>query len=809
MFRNQIKVFLRYIIKKPFFTIINIGGLAIGISVALLIFMFIIDEYSYDKFHKDSERLYRIEQGFSEGSHWAASQGFILDQLIKMFPEVEGGCRFNRRLLPVSVQTEKLSAMQDEMYFADSSFFDIFGFKILEGDANKTLNTVGMAVVSEGFAQRFFDGNPIGQTFKYNNRNITVGAVMENSPPNSHFRTEVVSGLIMYREAGYRYNQPNAGAPMAFHTYIRLKEGVDGKTFSKKINEFAWEITAREEYREESNNTPELIVMPVEDIHLHSHAEKEIGSNSDIMYVRIFGIIAIFIILIACINYANLSTARTTIRGREAGIRRLLGAGPGRIFRQIYLESYIIAFIAMIIGLCLTELLTPAFNTIAGKEISLSVFSNPILIWISLAIFLLSGGLSGIYPAIVFSRIPVKQVLKMNKNGTTGRNKIFSFRRILVVFQFTISAFLIISTIAIHKQLNFIFSKDIGFTKENILVFRMPGPEMQADFENFKQEAKSLSEVKAVGFMGNIPGKRVPYLGIRIPNLTEQQRIDEEDNGERVMRVLSVDEEYLDLLEINTVQGEGFHPGSVYDRRSGFLLNQAAVEELQFEDAVGKAFEYTYGLEEPKSGTIIGVTEDFNYASLHHEVEPLMIHIFPDFYRYLCIRFKTNNLHNITDKLEKIWLKNIPSMNFEFEFLETSYNQNYRRESSMQVLSAIFGGLAIFIACMGLIGLASYMAEQRKKEVSIRKVLGAPGGKLLAILSKEYVVLIIIANIIAWLPAIFFIDNWQGNFAYEPEESLSPYILAAVITMGITLISTSIISIKTIRENPVNVLKYE
>jgi putative ABC transport system permease protein len=584
-------------------------------------------------------------------------------------------------------------------------------------------------------------------------------------------------------------------------------------SFKEKLDQRIWEILGYT-VSGDSTNIPEgtdaeFILQSIIDIHLNGHAEKEIKANGDKQYVISFSIIALFVLTIACINYMNLATARSTKRGREVGVRKVLGANGLNIFRQFMGESYVMSLLALMISIVIVEIALPGFNVITGKTLTLSVLANLPLLGSVIVIFLFVGFISGSYPSLFLSNFNPLVVLKSNTISGHSKTALF-LRRGLVILQFSISIILIIGALIIYAQIKFIQNKDLGFDKKDIVVLRLTNTIREEQISTLKNEFKSIPEVASATGTSVIPGDRVHFLTVRLPDQVDENiQTTDEDGGVSTMRVLLADEDVINTFGIKIKEGRGFSSEFGTDADAAFLINEAAVEWLELKDPVGTRFEYLYALPQPKKGQIIGVMKNFHYASLHADVEPIMIHISPMLKQYLSIKVNSKDVKNVIALIEQKWVSVFPSIPFEYFLLESSYNEMYKSEINMGQIITYFTFLAILIACLGLFGLASYIMEQRTKEIGIRKTLGASMSSIIRALSKEFIILIAISNIIAFVPAYILMRNWLNNFYYRIDISIWVFIVTAILSIVIALITIGSQALIAASENPVKSLKYE
>lgn len=815
MFKNLIKITIRYFLKHWGYSFINVFGLGLGLATCILIFLFVQDELSYDNFHADASNVYRVEAEFvgqGEDSHWAASTGNLIPFIQNNFPEVIAACKLNFNFnQDVLIYGDK-SFREEGMLWADSTFFDVFSFEIVKGNKKGALSGPAKLVFTESTAKKYFGNeDPIGKLIKLYDRSFKVTAVIKDVPVNSHFHFDILIAMDDRRRGENRVDQSMSNA---FYSYVRLKDKETMLSFKEKLDQRIWEIFGYTVSGDETN-IPEgyeaqFLLQPITDIHLNGHAEKEIEANGDKQYVFLFSIIAIFVLAIACINYMNLATARSAKRGREVGVRKVLGANRSNIFNQFMGESYVMSLLALLISILIVEIALPGFNVITGKELNFSMFTNLPLIASIIGIFLFVGLISGSYPSIFLSSFNPLKVLKSNTISGNSNKTALYLRRGLVILQFSISVVLIIGAITIYSQIHYIQSKDLGFDKKDVVVLRLTNTILSEQLETLKNEFKSIPEIKFATSTSVIPGKRVHVLTVKVPGQADKNVGNEdEDDGVIGMRVLNADEDVIGAFGIQIKEGRDFSREYGTDANTAFLINEAAVEWLELENPIGTRFEYLYGLPEPKKGQIVGVMKNFHYASLHTEVEPIMLHIIPMFKQFLSIKINAKDLSKIISKIEEKWMSVFPSIPFEYFFLEASYDEMYKAEVNMGKIITYFTILAIVIACLGLFGLASFIIEQRTKEIGIRKTMGASTFSIMGAFSKEFIVLVAISNVIAYVPAYYLLSSWLDGFAYRIDISIWAFISTTILSIFIALVIISTQTLKATNSNPVESLKYE
>jgi putative ABC transport system permease protein len=815
MISNILKISIRYLLKQKVYTYINIFGLALGLATCILIFVFIQHELSYDRFHENAENVVRVEPrwvGMGEDSHWAASNGGLLPSLESRFPEINHSVKIHFNYQPSIVEYEGIAYSEERIMVADSSFFKVFSFKLLEGDPETALSGTGNVVLTKEYAIKYFGNEPaLNKIIQIDDNPYKVSGIVENIPDNSHFHFNMAIALDDMRS---RWSGVDQEGPSTFYSYLIVTDQQALESLSTKANEQIWEIYG---FDVENDTTgvmedyaASLIFQPITDIHLNGHAEKEIEANSNKKYVYIFLSIALFVLIIACINYMNLATARSSRRSREVGMRKVLGAGRASIFNQFMAESYILCIIAMVIALIMVELILPGFNQMTGKDLSINVLNNHILLVAMILIVIVVGFVAGSYPSLFLARLDPMKILRAGRAAGKGNKPALYLRRILVISQFTISVILIIGTITVYRQLNYFQDLPLGFEKEQVLVVSIPARGYQDKFITLKNELKNNPQINSSALISGVPGQRVPFLTVALPDATESTA---EDAGSLAdgfgMRVMSGDAEILKTLGIEMADGRDFDVNIQQDEKDAFIINEAAVEWLELENPVGTKFTYLYNVNPPKEGKIIGVAKNFHYASLHTEVEPVMIHVYNPYNRYLIIRLQTDNLQATITSIESAWNDVLPSIPFSHFFLDSYYDNLYKAETNVGTIITYFAILAIIIACLGLFGLVSYITEQRTKEIGIRKILGASIGSIIKTISYEFMILVLISNILAWVPAYFLMSDWLNDFAYRTSLGVWTFVLASIASFLIAFLTISFQSVKVALANPVQAIKYE
>jgi len=792
MIYNYFKIAVRNLLRSPGYSIINILGLAVGIAACVLIFQYISHQLSFDSYHAKSDRLYRVTLETPQ-QHIALTPSIISPVLQREFPEVESGFRIYNysSFRSVVVRHEDRVFEEKSFAFADSSLFDLFDFPLLTGNIEKALNRPYTLVINQKMAKKYFGNeNPLGKSLRINNaRDYEVTGVMKNIPDNSHFNFDIIASLESRRSWSELSDTELQGAQ--FYTYISLQEGADPAAVESKINIYTKQLAP-------DSRPFKLPLQPVTDIHLHSGLDHEIQPQGDIRYVWAAGFTAVLILVIACINYMNLATARSARRSREVGIRKVIGSGRRELMGQFFGESAFLVFLSLLAALFLAELFNPWFSRLTGQSLLIS-FTDPELLFMLGGIGAVVSILAGSYPALVLSSF--KPVSALSGSKTTGAGSI-TLRKILVVFQFIISVFLIIGTLVVHNQVDYIREKELGFKKNNVVALTSYN-EVEQTFEAFRSELKQLSGIRDATLASHTP------LDIGSGYKIDIEGVDEDPD--LVIRGLRARPEFLEMFGIDIVAGRPLTESDFLSTNReenpeyAFLLNEKAAEifELEPDELVGR-YTNVHG----RSGRIAGIVKNFHFTTLHNEIEPLMI--FPqDGFNKLMVSITSNNVENSLSTLKASWNKFFPNIPFEYQFLDQQFDALYRAETRIGHIFTAFSLLAIFVACLGLFGLSAYMVEQRNREIGIRKVLGASLPSIVGLLSHDFVKLVIIGFVIAAPFAWYTMSRWLADFAYRIEIGAGVFILAGAAAILIALLTVSWQSIRAAMMNPVDSLRSE
>lgn len=807
MLRNYLKIALRNLWKSKAFSAINIIGLAIGLATCLLIMLFVIDELSYDRYNKKADRIYRVDGEIKfGGNHFvlAVAQDPMGPTLKKDYPQVEQYVRFrsNGGLL---LKKGNENVQENRVIYADSTLFSVFTLPMIDGNPQTALQYPNSLVITETTARKYFNTTQAaGKTILVNNRdNYKITGVIKDIPEQSHFNFDFFVSMATLEES-----RRNNWVSNNFNTYIVLKEGSDPKKLEAQFDGLVEKYVGpavkqimsidMEEFKK-AGNYERHTLTPLTSIHLHSGKTAELGPNSSVQYVYIFSAIAFFILLIACVNFMNLSTARSANRAREVGVRKVLGSLKANLVKQFLTESIMISCIALVLALGLTFIMLPTFNHLAAKEIKLDLLASPWLLPMLLLMVLITGLLAGSYPAFYLSSFKPIQVIK---GKLAAGFKTSWLRSGLVVFQFAISIILIIATIVIYKQLHFIQSHKAGFNREQVLVLHNTSP-LGSKAKTFREEVGKIAGVENVTMSGYLPtnGWRNDNPVFADPTLDQKKAVS--------MQTWDVDDQYIPTLGMELVTGRNFSKEFPTDS-NGIIINEAAARMYGFTDPIGKDLYYLRDINNRSVSVmhIIGIVKDFNFSSFRQQVTPLALLLSENTVN-TAIRINSTNIPHLVAQIENLYKSMAPGEPFDYTFMNDDFNRIYRTEQRMGAIAISFSALAILIACLGLFGLAAYAAEQRTKEIGIRKVLGATVSNITAMLSKDFLKLVIVAAVIAFPLAWWVMHSWLQDFAYRTDMSWWVFIMAGAVAALIAIVTVSFQTIKAAVMNPVKSLRNE
>lgn len=799
MLKNYLKISLRHIKRDKGYSYINIAGLAIGMACCIFILLYIQHELSYDKFHAKANEIYRIALHGKIGDSpidWATTTASVGPLMVDEFPEVLDAVRFK-------YPDKNVFSYKDKRFFefaplyVDNSFFNIFSFRLIKGDTKTALKAPFSLVMTQEIAEKYFgNDDPIGKIVTVNNNeNFRVTGIIEKPPSNSHFTFDILASFeTLYRTAP---QEVDGWVYWAYQTYLLLQPGTNYQELEAKFNGFIEKHIGNMLRQIGAEHT--WYLQPLTSIHLHSHLSCELGANSDIRYIYAFAAIALFILVIACMNFMNLSTARSANRAKEVGVRKALGSIRSKLILQFLSESLILAITSLVVALFIVWLMLPYFKSLTGFDVQIHNFAMPRLLIGLCLITIFVGIISGSYPAFYLSRF---QPVKVLKGDISKSSKNSWFRSLLVVSQFTISIALIIGTIVIYNQLNYMRTKKLGFQKEQMLVLSLRDDDTQQRAETIKSELLTIDGVSGVCGSDMVPGEYEYGIITCYPESLSH------GHGFKIEN-LAVDEDFLNTYSIDIVEGRGFSKKMTTDQYEAALINETAWRALGWKNPLGKRISDHINPAKPRIRTVIGVVKDFHHKTLHESIEPTLIDYSPNLSRRLSLKLSTVNTMHTMKLVEQKWHAIAPNHPFDYFFLDDFYDSLYRNEAKLGTIFQIFTILAIFIGCLGLFGLASFTAEQRTKEIGIRKVLGASVAGIVHLMNKDFVKWILISNLIAWPVAWFAMNKWLQHFAYRINMEWWTFVFPGFVTLLIALITVIYHSIKAALANPVESLRYE
>ncbi len=802
MFINYLTVALRNLLRYKGYSAINVLGLAIGIACCVLIMLYVQDELSYDQHHEKNDRIYRLAESAvvaGRSIEAAVTPPPWAPVLAEDYPEIEQITRIkppNSRWL-IRYQANRF--YEKNFVFADSSVFDIFTIPLVQGNARSALAEPHTVVLSESMVDKYFgDDNPIGKVITGDDLyKFTITGVMRDLPKNSHFHFDFLASYASLAPNNL-YGEPttmqNQGFSHDLYTYLLLKEGYAPEDLERKLPGFLEKHLG--DQLDGTGIEARPFLQPLPDIHLHSNLEGEIEPNSDVRYVYIFSSLAVFILLIACVNFMNLSTARSARRAQEVGIRKVLGAHRNQLIKQFTGESILFSLIALVMALGLVHVLLPQFNLLSGKALEMD-YQSTWLVPVLVAIALVTGIVAGGYPAFILSSFrPVAVLTGALKAGATH-----SFlRKILITFQFIISIVMIVGTIVVLDQLEYMQNKNLGFEKEHVVVVRMPDDEVLKGYRAYKNAVLQYPEIVNVSTSTSVPGGQ-PSL-----NLVTPEGVQEDESP--VYQVIWADFDFVETLDIKIASGRKFSTAFATDS-SACLINETAVRSLGWETPIGKTIRFTGAPDTNPSHTVIGVMADFHNQSLRQRVEPLMV-LFNAPSVFMVIRIQEQNLSRGMEVLHDQWRQTYPNHPaMDYSFLDEDLEQLYQAERRLGSVFIIGAALSILIACLGLFGLSSYMAEQRTREIGIRKVLGATIPNVILLLSRDFTKLILLAFVIGAPVSYYAMGTWLEDFPYRIDLSAWVIMFSGLTALVIAWLTVGYQALKAATANPVDAVHGE
>ena len=794
MFRNYFKVATRNILKHKFYAVINVLGLAIGMTCCLLIFLYVQHELSYDSFHAKKDRIYRVVTDIktpTETLNIGGTSAPMVAYMKQDFPEVEDMVRIDEA--GFLIQRGEQTFQEDEAILADSTLFNVFSFRLLRGNPNTALKAPFSIVLTEDAAKKYFGSeDPMGQSLRLDNEyDCTVTGVMPNVPNNSSFTFDILLSLSTRLEVTYT-DAAESWGNFSNISYVLLNEQADPSVLESKLPAFLNKYISDSDRDEGMNYT--LFLEPLSEVYFTDRGGFEVGS---LVNVKIFSVIAIFILLIAGINFTNLATARATERAKEVGIRKVVGAVRRQLTVQFLCESLLLSLAAFAIAMLAGELLLPAFNHLASKTVALSIFQDSYYVPLFFAVAVGIGLLAGLYPALMLSGFKSVAILK-GRFSSSQRGVVL--RKALVVAQFAISIMLIAGTAVVYTQLDYMRSQALGFKKDQMLVLDFRGDDaVQEKIETFKQQLGNNSEVLSVSASSSVPGEGNNGAFSEIENPAGDMQASN-------VNLFYVDHDFLEQYEMQLAAGRAFSRDFVTDT-SALIVNEALVRSYGYlspQSIIGKRFSQ-WGVE----GQIVGVVKDYHFRSLQEAIEPMTIRLEPSNARFISLNLRSDDLPATVSALEQQWKTLAPQRPFNYFFLDEAFDEQYRAEVRFGQLFIYFAGLAIFIACLGLLGLISYTVVQRTQEIGIRKVLGATESSIVRLLSKDFLGLVVVAFVIASPVAWYALQQWLEGFAYRVVIPWWIFALAGLSATVIAMLTVSFQSVRAATANPVDSLRSE
>jgi putative ABC transport system permease protein len=803
MFENYLKTTFRNFWRYRGYTLINLMGLAIGIATCIIIFTYISYELSYDKFYDHYEDIYRVsvKGRFAEDFFdVAVSMPPLPVELKKDYPEVRSYTRIDKHEENVFFSVDDKRFYVEGLYFVDTAFFDVFTFKLQRGDPTTALSEPCSLILSQEMAKKCFgEEDPMGKILRLNDQvSMKVTGLLGDIPANCHLKFTMLGSLsTLIKEAPRQYID-NWGS-LFLHSYIRLNPGTDVEAFSEKIKRTIGEAFG--EAAEQYNIEMIPYLQPVSGIHLHSNLMAELEPNSNISYIYIFSAVAVFILIIACINFMNLSTARSTKRAREVGMRKVSGATRNQLIWQFLGESLLLSLMGMILAFAIVEALMPFFNNLTGLELDSSLH-RPFTVLVAFVLTLFVGLLAGAYPAFVLSSFrPIKAIRGDLYKGM----KRSMMRNLLVVVQFSISIALLVSTWLIYKQMQYISQKNMGFDQENLVLIPLKADRLKDQGKTLKAEFAQLPVVKQISLTSSTPGRSIDGQGY-VP-----EGIDSKSPW--ILYTLRADYDFMDVFGMKLKEGRQLSPQYGTDS-SAVVINEALVRKLGWEEPLGKKI-FSFGDDSDSTSrtflTVVGVVKDFHFKSLHDAIEPSIIILDRDKPDYMAVRLNPGNIEKSVELLRQKWEEVEHAFPFDYYFMKEEYEDLYKSEQKMADLFITFTILAMLIACLGLFGLALFSIEQRTKEIGIRKVLGASVSGLLYRLSREFSKWVLISIIIAWPVAYYLVDNWLTSFAYRIVvlDYIWIFFASGLIALAIALLTVLYQAYHAATRDPVDAVKWE
>ena len=804
MLRNHLKIAYRNFIRNKLYSFINVFGLAIGLSICMIISLWVLRELSYDRFHEKANRIYRVERELFRDNlyqRWPITGGLYKQALIDDFPEIENAVRFWRR--EFAIKDHKNDIHRKETFAVDNSIFKIFDFPLEEGDEETALADPMSVVLTRDNAVMFFGTeDAVGKSLSFEWEgapvDFKVTGILEEVPENSHIHFDMLISIASSPEEDFADWRSNY-----LYTYVLISENTPVSQLEEKLKTF---VTQRLEphygdllIQNRGKGIHELLKMhlfPIVDIHLHPSINWEVEAGGSISSVFIFSSIAFLILIIACLNFVNLSTARASKRAKEVSLRKTVGADKSQLRVQFIQESVLLAFVSFALAVIMSSLFVQAYNSIFAENLSLSVFLQLKNLIILMGTTFVIGISAGLYPAYYLTRFEPVEVMK--GVPLSGSRKSV-FRRNLVVVQFSISIILIIGMLTVYKQMRYIQTRSIGFDKENVVILPVRSQQIAQNYDSFRNELKMIPQVESVSASSEVPAD-THYSNSYYNRLDSDEPVS--------LYLFFSDYDYVDTYQMEILAGRAFSRDFSTDKQGTIILNESAAKRFGWtpEEAAGKELEGPYS---DGNARVVGVVKNFNYKSLRRDVEPMAIILDPEYIRAISVRIAPGGIERTLSHIQDKWKNAFPGEQFEYGFMDDRVNQLYTREKKMQKIFVIFSSLSVLVACLGLLGLVSFTSEVRTKEIGIHKVLGASTGSVILLLSRDFVRWIVIANIVAWPLAWFMMNRWLQNFAYRAKIGWAVFVLAGFVTVLLAVLTFLFQTLRAACAKPANSLRYE
>jgi len=785
MFKNYWKIALRNIKRHKVYSLLNTAGLAIGIAACILVALFIENELSFDQFHVELDNLYRVNSVFKGegGIHRQAVTQAPLGPAMKAdLAEVKAITRFLHWSTLVKCRD---NVMKERLTYADQDILKMFSFPLLQGNPDLVLEQKNSVVISAKTAAKYFGeddamGKSIAIEIDGNYEDFVVVGVAAEVPSNSSIKFDILVPFEKLKDF-VRESYFSGWGSFTLRTFVQLNEGVTSESVNAKMSVFI------SKYIDDSS--AKYILQPLKSIHLGCNVVAGMSETGNVVYSYILAGVAFLILFIACINFMNISVAQSSIRQKEIGLRKVIGATRTQLMGQFWLEALIMSAISFAIGLLFTELSLPLFNSLTGKSLSLDYMGNALIIPALVALVVIVGLISGTYPALFLSKFSPGETLK----GTGKIKHKNSFTRALVVFQFVISTFLIIATIVIISQIDYMKNKNLGFNIDRIVVLQMDGTGGQSDFDNLKNLLEQQNGILSIAGANSYPGGGFNGTGV------------ETLNGSYNVNIARIDYDFLELYGMKLKHGRGFSKEISSDEIHSVIINETLYKDLGWESPDKEQLTVNWG--GVKNANVIGVVEDFNFTSLHDDIEPLVFYVNPEItLDYMFLKLETGDIVGTMARIKDTWQKVVPQAPFEYFFLQDEFNELYKTEEQCGRMMKYSSMLAIIIACFGIFGLSALLITKRTKEIGLRKLLGSSVIELVVLLSKDFSKWVILANIIAWPVSWYLLNKWLQNFSNSISMTIWPFLFSGLTVLSIALLTVSFQAVKAARSNPVNAL---